>query len=177
MLVNIKNMVCPRCVMAVEQILTKLNIPFKNVIIGQAELITPLSNTEANLLNIELEKIGFEILLDRKNKLVEEVKIALLDLVNNPSEQSEKTSIYLSEKFNLDYTYISTLFSVMQGESIEKYLIKLRVEKIKELLSYDLSLAEIADKLQYSSVAHLSNQFKKITGHTASDYKKTLQSS
>ncbi|MGM1430801.1 helix-turn-helix domain-containing protein [Sphingobacterium lactis] len=175
MQIPIKNMVCPRCVMAVEQILDRMDIPYSEVSIGSVNLERDLQPEELQQFDQELQEIGFEILQDRKQKLAEEIKVALLEMINTPTEQPLKTSTWLSERFNLEYTYLSSVFSEVQGENIEKYLIKLKIEKAKEFISYDQSMAEIADRLQYSSVAHLSNQFKKITGMTPSEYRKNVQ--
>lgn len=167
-------MVCPRCVMAVEQILNRLDVPFDDVNIGSIKLSRALTEAESIQFDQELKMIGFEVLKDRKEVLVEEIKIALSEMLNAGESMLVKTSSFLSERFNLEYSYLSSIFSEIQGESIEKYLIKLKVEKVKELLSYDATLAEIAAQLQYSSIAHLSNQFKKTTGLSPSVYKKQL---
>ncbi|WP_312697276.1 AraC family transcriptional regulator [Sphingobacterium mizutaii] len=174
MQIHIKNMVCPRCVMAVEQILNGLDVPFDDVNIGSINLSRALTEAESIQFDQELKMIGFEVLKDRKEVLVEEMKIALSEMLNAGESMLVKTSSFLSERFNLEYSYLSSIFSEIQGESIEKYLIKLKVEKVKELLSYDATLAEIAAQLQYSSIAHLSNQFKKTTGLSPSVYKKQL---
>lgn len=174
MQINIKNMVCPRCVMAVEQILDRMSIPYHEVSIGTVHIKRSLTEDEVSNFDKELSQIGFEILKERKQKLIEEIKIALLEIVNSESENAWKTSSFLSERFNLEYSYLSNLFSEQQGESIEKYLIKLKVEKVKELLGYDATLAEIASQMQYSSIAHLSSQFKKTTGISPSEYRKQL---
>ncbi|WP_093095063.1 helix-turn-helix domain-containing protein [Sphingobacterium mizutaii] len=174
MQIHIKNMVCPRCVMAVEQILNRLDVPFDDVNIGSINLSRALTEAESIQFDQELKMIGFEVLKDRKEVLVEEMKIALSEMLNAGESMIVKTSSFLSERFNLEYSYLSSIFSEIQGESIEKYLIKLKVEKVKELLSYDSTLAEIAAQLQYSSIAHLSNQFKKTTGLSPSVYKKQL---
>lgn len=167
-------MVCPRCVMAVEQILNRLDVPFDDLNIGSINLSRALTEAESIQFDQELKMIGFEVLKDRKEVLVEEMKIALSEMLNAGESMLVKTSSFLSERFNLEYSYLSSIFSEIQGESIEKYLIKLKVEKVKELLSYDATLAEIAAQLQYSSIAHLSNQFKKTTGLSPSVYKKQL---
>jgi len=174
-IVRIKNMVCPRCEMAVEQILQRLDLPFQEVRIGEVQTSRDYEEAELVQLDQELQAIGFEILKDRKEQLVEDIKIALLGLVNSEDTNVLKTSQFLMDRFNMDYAYLSNTFSEIQGESIEKYLIHLRVEKVKELLHYDMPLSEIAFKLQYSSVAHLSTQFKKITGKTPSEFKKLLE--
>jgi len=174
MQINIKNMVCPRCVMAVEQILDKMNVPFDEVSIGSVKLKKPLTEEEMIVFDQELQLIGFEILKERKQKLVEDIKISLQELINSGTDNMLKTSSYLSERFNLEYSYLSNAFSDIQGESIEKYLIKIKVEKVKELLGYESSLVEIASQLRYSSIAHLSNQFKKTTGLSPSEYRKQI---
>jgi len=160
--------------MAVEQILNRLDVPFDDVNIGSINLVRALTEAESIQFDQELKMIGFEVLKDRKQVLVEEMKIALSEMLNAGESMLVKTSSFLSERFNLEYSYLSSIFSEIQGESIEKYLIKLKVEKVKELLSYDATLAEIAAQLQYSSIAHLSNQFKKTTGLSPSVYKKQL---
>jgi len=160
--------------MAVEQILNRLDVPFDDVNIGSINLSRALTEAESIQFDQELKMIGFEVLKDRKEVLVEEMKIALSEMLNAGESMLVKTSSFLSERFNLEYSYLSSIFSEIQGESIEKYLIKLKVEKVKELLSYDATLAEIAAQLQYSSIAHLSNQFKKTTGLSPSVYKKQL---
>jgi len=160
--------------MAVEQILNGLDVPFDDVNIGSINLSRALTEAESIQFDQELKMIGFEVLKDRKEVLVEEMKIALSEMLNVGESMLVKTSSFLSERFNLEYSYLSSIFSEIQGESIEKYLIKLKVEKVKELLSYDATLAEIAAQLQYSSIAHLSNQFKKTTGLSPSVYKKQL---
>ncbi len=172
--IHIKNMVCPRCVMAVEQILNRMNVPYEEVKIGSVDIKNVLTENEFLTFDQELQAIGFEILKERKQKLVEDIKIALLELVNMKGTTVMKTSSFLSERFNLEYSYLSTVFSDFEGENIEKYLIKLKVEKIKELLGYQASLSEIASQLQYSSIAHLSNQFKKTTGMSPTEFKKQL---
>jgi len=172
--IHIKNMVCPRCVMAVEQILNRMNVPYEEVKIGSVDIKNVLTENEFLTFDQELQAIGFEILKERKQKLVEDIKIALLGLVNMKGTTVMKTSSFLSERFNLEYSYLSTVFSDFEGENIEKYLIKLKVEKIKELLGYQASLSEIASQLQYSSIAHLSNQFKKTTGMSPTEFKKQL---
>lgn len=174
MQIHIKNMVCPRCIMAVEQILNRMEIPFAEVNIGSVNLGRNLSEEEQIIFDQELQMIGFEVLKDRKAVLVEEIKIALAEMISDENAMLIKTSSYLSERFNLEYSYLSNVFSEVHGESIEKYLIGIKVEKVKELLGYDASLAEIASQLQYSSIAHLSNQFKKTTGLSPSAYKKQL---
>ncbi|WP_276496397.1 helix-turn-helix domain-containing protein [Pontibacter litorisediminis] len=169
----IKNMVCDRCKRVVAEELQKLGYTVLQVGLGEAEVA---AEGEADMKQIRqvLESNGFELLDDRKTQLIEKVKLAIIELVHQSGEQElhVNTSDYIAEKVGLDYNYISSLFSSFEGITIEKYLILQRIERVKELLVYDeLSLKEIAYELGYSSVAHLSNQFKKVTGLTPSHFK------
>ncbi|WP_299754626.1 AraC family transcriptional regulator [uncultured Pontibacter sp.] len=171
--IYIKNMVCDRCKKVVSEELQKLGYTVLQVGLGEAEIASD-HNIDENKLREVLESNGFELLDDRKTQLIEKVKLAIIELVHQTGEQElhVNTSDYIAQKVGLDYNYLSSLFSSFEGTTIEKYLILQRVERVKELLVYDeLSLKEIAYKLGYSSVAHLSNQFKKITGLTPSYFK------
>ena len=169
-------MVCQRCVMAVEQVLKELNIDFHAVSIGEAELCHPLSAAQHQQLQEKLGSIGFELIDNRKTEMIEKIKkLIILKARNEVSEKEQHLNFsdYLLQHLHYDYTYLSNLFSSIEGVTIEKFFIAQRIEKAKELLVYDqLSLSEIAWQLDYSSVAHLSNQFKKITGLTPSHFKK-----
>jgi AraC family transcriptional regulator len=172
--IYIKNMVCDRCKRVVAEELQKLGYTVLKVSLGEVELATDSGEVNMEQLREVLESNGFELLDDRKTQLIEKVKLAIIELVHQAGEQElhTNTSAYIAEKVGLDYNYISSLFSSFEGTTIEKYLILQRVERVKELLVYDeLSLKEIAYRLGYSSVAHLSNQFKKITGLTPSHFK------
>ena len=173
--VLIKNMVCSRCVLAVEHILHSESIPFHNVIIGQARLAGELSENERATLVSRFQDIGFELIDNRNTALIERIKQLLVEKARNDCNDSRKKiklSRYLSGQVNYEYTYISSLFSSVEGRTIENYFLAQRIEKVKELLTYDtLTLVQIAFNLDYSSVAHLSNQFKKITGLTPSHFK------
>lgn len=172
----IKNMVCSRCIKVVREELEKLGLKVDKIILGEVKVIT--QNNEINIEKIKevLEENGFELLDDKQAKLVEEIKIAIIELIHHKSENENNNvhfSRYLSDKLGVSYQYLSTLFSSMEGITIEKYIINQKIEKVKELLVYDeLNLSEISYKLGYSSVQHLSNQFKKITGLTPSEFKK-----
>lgn len=168
-------MVCDRCIMVVRNALDQQNIAYKNVQLGEVELNEALSEKELSELKNKLLSLGFEVMDDRKSAIVTQIKTAIIKLIhtNESVELNKKLSVLLSEKLGLDYHYLSTLFSSIEGVTIEKYVILQRIEKAKELLIYDeMNLNEIADTLGYSSVQHLSLQFKKITGLTPTHFKK-----
>jgi YesN/AraC family two-component response regulator len=169
----VKNMVCSRCRMVVKNEFEKAGLHPLSVELGEVEINKQPTEAQLKKLDTGLKEYGFELISDKKARMIEKIKNMIVQLVQN-SEQNLKInlSVYLSEKLHYDYTYLSNLFSEVEGITIEKYFIAQRVEKVKELLMYDeLSLSEIADKLGYSSVAYLSNQFKKVTGLTPSFYK------
>jgi AraC family transcriptional regulator len=172
--INIKNMVCNRCIMAVSQIFSEAGIKVKNVQLGKVETIEEVDSDKLDYLNSRLENVGFEIIHDSKRRLIEKIKTASINYVYHYSEKNKTNfSEYLVDKLNLDYPYLSTLFSSVEGTTIEKHLINLKIERVKELLVYDeKTLSEIAWELDYSSVSYLSGQFKKITGFTPSYFKK-----
>jgi len=175
---HIKNMVCPRCVMAVEQILGKLAIPFSEVKLGQAFVGVPSSEIDTKRLANELHAIGFELMQDKNTQLVEQVKTEILKYIHYSDNQPIKLkfSEYLSQKIGKDYARISLIFSEKEKIGIEKYLILQKIERVKELITYgELNFSEIAFRLNYSSVAYLSKQFKQITRLTLSEYKKKKQ--
>jgi len=171
----VKNMVCHRCVLAVEQILTKESIPFEKVTISQVQLHNELTEDQKRRLVKSFKSIGFELIDDRNSALIETIKQLVIKKARNElseNENKEKLSSYISRQVNHEYTYLSSLFSSVEGRTIEKYFIDQRIEKVKELLIYDqLTLSQIAFDLDYSSVAHLSSQFKKITGLTPTYFK------
>ncbi|WP_205600314.1 MULTISPECIES: helix-turn-helix domain-containing protein [Sphingobacterium] len=168
----VKNMVCKRCVSAVEDILNRLEVPFSSVQLGTIQLADPIAVDKVKQIGAELEKIGFELIDDPKDNLTKEVKTLLIELVNAEDAEAIKLSVYLSEKLGINYHTISSIFSQQEGTTIEKYHIQLKIEKAKELLSYnELSLKEIAYVLNYSSVAHLSKQFKEIAGVSATTFR------
>jgi AraC family transcriptional regulator len=171
----IKNMVCHRCVLAVEDILTKECIPFEEAIIGQVRLRTELSAEQKVRLINSLKSVGFDLIDTRNSALIEQIKQLVITKARNESDKREnkmKLSHYISREVNHEYTYLSNLFSSVEGKTIEKYFIDQRIEKVKELLIYgQLTLSQIAFDLDYSSVAHLSTQFKKITGLTPTYFK------
>ncbi len=176
MILYVKNMVCNRCVLYVERILKECAVAYSQVNVGEIHLSNELEEGKKRALEKHLQEIGLELIDKRLNQLIEKTKKLILDLARNEvaaEEKKQKISYYLTEKLHLDYFYLSSLFSAAQGRTIENYFIEQRTEKVKELLVYDeLSLSEIAYQLEYSSVAHLSTQFKKTTGLTPSQFKK-----
>lgn len=172
----IKNMVCPRCIMAVQGILDKMGIPYTTVKLGEITLREELMGEIREDLNNRLEKVGFTIINDRKSQLIEQMKNLVIDKVHHSkSLEGVKWPEYISNLLNLDYKYLSSLFSSVESITFEQYIINQKIERVKELLVYDeLSLKEIAYQLDYSSVAYLSNQFKKIMGMTPTQFKTSV---
>ncbi len=169
----IKNMVCSRCKMAVKAQLENKGLHPLSVTLGEAEIEEDLSKDQLQQLDISLKTLGFELIDDKKSQTIEKIKTAIVTLVHYSDNDTKlNLSAFISSKIHQDYNYLSSLFSDVEGTTIEKYYINQRIEKVKELLVYDeLSLSEIAHRLNYSSVAYLSNQFKKITGFTPSYFK------
>jgi YesN/AraC family two-component response regulator len=171
----IRNMVCDRCIMAVENELNNLNIRPKNVALGEVDLGDyDLSAEQLTRLSERLVKIGFAIIDDKKSKIIERIKTFIIEQVHYHNHlENINLSTSLSEELHYDYNYLSNLFSSIEGITIEQFHIHQKIERVKELLVYgELSLSEIAYQQGYSSVAYLSNQFKKITGLTPSHFKK-----
>ncbi|MCO6163916.1 AraC family transcriptional regulator [Flavobacterium sp. NRK F7] len=171
---HIKNMVCNRCIMVVTSELEKLEHALISVELGKVIFKNDLSQNDKLTISEKLQAYGFEILDDANSKTIEKIKTLLIDLVQNQNNSLKLTlSDYLAQQLHQDYSKLSNLFSNVEGVSIEKYYILLKIEKVKELIVYDeWTLSEIADVLNYSSVAHLSNQFKKVTGFSPSYFKK-----
>ncbi len=174
--IHIKNMVCPRCIAAVSTILVELGIPHTSVKLGEVELVSALDLKKKLSLSIELQDAGFGLINDRKSQLIEQMKSLVVQKIHHSDEELDiKWPDFISDKLNLDYKYSSSLFSSVESITFEQYIINQKIERIKELIAYDeLSLSEIAYKLNYSSVAYLSNQFKKVTGMTPSKFKKSV---
>ena len=170
-------MVSIRCKMLVKSELEKLGLHHKSIELGEAEIEENISSEQWDQLNKALKRSGIELMEDKKSILVEKIKNIIIELVHYSEEPLEMNfSEYLSQKLNQDYTYLANLFSESQGITIEHFHIVHRIERVKELLIYDeLTITEIAWKMHYSSVAHLSNQFKKMTGLTPSFFKKIKQ--
>ena len=167
-------MVCNRCITAVRTEFENLNIKPLYVSLGEVDIKDELSSPQISQLQKNLSNLGFELLTDSRKKLIEKIKNFIIQHVHyTQMDEKKKFSIMMSEKLNKDYSAMSNLFSQVEGITIEKYIINQKIEKAKELLVYDeLNLSEIAFKLGYSSVAHLSTQFKKITGLSPSDFKR-----
>jgi len=170
----IKNMVCQRCVLTVENIFTDLKIPFHKISLGEVDLEEKLTDTDLKKIDQELNKVGFELIETRVNKIIEDIKKAVMEYLNLGMESENlKLSSFIVKEIPYDYSYLSDLFSTIEGKTIEQFFILSRIEKVKELLVYDqLSLTEISYQTGFSSVHHLSAQFKKITGLTPSHFKK-----
>jgi len=167
-------MVCIRCQIVVKAELENLGLNYTNVTIGEADIIGNILPEQLEKLDIALRKSGLHLMNDNKSILVEKIKSAIIELVHFKEGQIRvNLSDYLSEKLNYDYTYLANLFTEVKGITIEKFYLTHKIEKVKELIVYDeLNLTEIAYRMNYSSVAHLSNQFKKFTGLTPSHFKK-----
>lgn len=167
-------MVSARCRTAVKQEMTALRIPFEEVQLGEVTIAHPLSPQEILLLQTALQSIGLELIEDKKIILVQHIKNLIIQLVHSSDDQlAINLSDYLGQQLHHNYTYLATVFSETQGITIEKFTIALKIERIKELIGYDeLTLTEIAAALHYSSIAHLSNQFKKETGLSPSVFRK-----
>ncbi|MCC2545526.1 AraC family transcriptional regulator [Hymenobacter sp. BT175] len=173
----LRGVVCPRCARVVREELEQQGLTVLQVGLGGADVVPPVQGMpDAQLLQAVLGPIGFDLLEDPRDQVVEQIKALVLELVHyTPAEQWPllNTSVYLSERLGRDYSYLSHLFSTRQGLTIEKYLIRQKVERAKELLSYqDDSVAEVARQLGYRSPAHLTNQFKQVTGMTPTEFQR-----
>lgn len=174
MRIHIKNMVCDRCIMVVKSEFEKIGIYPVSIQLGEVELLQDWNEVEKKTINASLKLLGFELLDDKTNIIVEGIKNQIVSLVHH-GELNLKTNLshYLANQMAQDYSTLSNLFSEVEGVTIEHYFITQKIEKVKELLCYnELTLSEIALRLNYSDVAHLSNQFKKMTGITPTNFKK-----
>ena len=173
----IKYMVSLRCKMMVKQELAKLGLHYVSVDLGMVDVLENISVEQREKLKVSLKKSGLELLDDKKSILIEKIKSIIVEMIHYSDELPKVNySDFISEKLNYDYTYLSNIFSEVKGITIQQYIIANKIEKVKELLLYDeLTLTEISYRLHYSSVAHLSNQFKKVTGLSPSYYKKLGQ--
>ena len=169
----VKYMVSRRCKIMVKEELKSLGILHAKVDLGVIEIFEDFTSTQREQLKINLKKSGLELLDDKKSVLVDSIKILIIDMIRNCDEEPKVNySDYISEKLGYDYTYLSNVFSEVKGITLQHYIIINKIERVKELILYEeLSLTEIAYRLHYSSVAHLSNQFKKITGLTPTYFK------
>jgi AraC-like DNA-binding protein len=166
-------MVSNRCKMAVKEELRNLGLHFIVVDLGEVEIMENISMDQREILKAKLLQSGLELMDDKKAMLIEKIKNVIIEMVHHSNEIIKVNfSDYLSEKMNHDYTYLSNLFSEVQGTTIEQFIISHKTERIKELIIYgELNITEIAWKMGYSSVAHLSSQFKKVTGLSPSHFK------
>ena len=166
-------MVCNRCKMVVKTELTKLGLHYTSVELGEVDIVEDISALEHEQFKAALLKSGLELMEDKKSVLIQKIKNVIIELVHYSEEPlAINFSEYLSQKLQHDYTYLANLFSEVQGTTIEHFLITHKIERVKELLVYnELNLTEIAYQMHYSSVAHLSAQFKKVTGLTPTHFK------
>jgi len=172
MKLQIKNMVSNRCKMVVRDELKKLGLHFIIVDLGEVEIMEDISGEQRQQLNISLLNSGLELMEDKRTVLIEKIKNIIVEMVRNPGEIKIKLSDLLREKLHHNYAYLANLFSEVQGMSIQHFIVLYKVDRIKEFIRYDeLSVTEIAYKMNYSSVGHLSNQFKKITGLSPEHFK------
>lgn len=174
MKLHIKNMVSVRCKMIVKQELTKLGLHFIILELGEVEIMENISSDQREQVKTALLNSGLELMDDKRSVLIEKIKNTIIEMVHH-TEELIKTNFshFLSKKLNHDYTYLANLFSEVQGTTIEQFIISHKIERIKELIIYDeLNITEIAWKMNYNSVAHLSNQFKKVTGLSPSHFKR-----
>ena len=172
---HIKNMVCKRCIKVVNEEFVKLGIPIQEIELGKVVTASELNNAQLQQIENVLLENGFELIDNRKSRIIDRIKTVVIEKIHHSkeSERTENSSDYIAKEVGYDYSYLSNLFSSVEGITIEKYIINQKIERVKELLVYDeLNLNEISYLLGYSSVQHLSSQFKKITGLTPTHFKK-----
>lgn len=170
----IRNMVCGRCIKVIEEEFEKLGLNIKSISLGEVKVEENLDQEMTNRIRNVLDQNGFELIEDRKMRTIEQIKLYIIELIRDEEKIAGKLNLseYLSDKLNTDYHYLSTLFSSVENITIEHFFILQKIERAKELLKYgELTLSEIAFRLGYSSVAHLSAQFKKVTGMNANQFK------
>lgn len=174
MLIYIKYMVSSRCKMVVRQELQKLGLHYANVDLGTVEILENITDLQREQLHKNLKVFGLELLDDKRKIIIEKIKSVIIEMIHYSEEMPKVNySDYISEKLGYDYTYLANTFSEVKGITIQQYIILHKIERVKELLLYDeVNLTEISYMLHYSSVSHLSNQFKKVTGLTPSFFKK-----
>jgi AraC family transcriptional regulator len=171
---HVKNMVCNRCIYMVDRLFREAGVEPLSVKLGEVELAAAPGSAELTMVEQKLREFGFELLNDQKSRVIEKIKTTVIEYIQQHAPSGGQVfSEFLSGALHRDYSSLSKLFSEVEDITIEKYLIQQKIEKVKEWLSYDeWSLGEIADRLGYSSVAHLSSQFKKTTGFTPSAFRK-----
>ncbi|MCL7987696.1 AraC family transcriptional regulator [Sphingobacterium sp. lm-10] len=175
MTLHIKNMVCNRCIMVVQEHMNKWGLPVAHIALGEVSTPASISPNLLSTIRKELEELGFGLIDDKRQQTVERIKNAIIELIYQ-KELSQRINLsnWLSEHLNQDYAHLSAWFSEVESTTIEKFFIAQKIERVKELLHYEeLTLTQIADQLHYSSVAYLSNQFKKVTGLSPSQYKQS----
>ncbi len=174
---SIKNMVCNRCILVITRLLEDLGFTPLQVELGTAVVRENMTAADRETIRRELEKYGFELIDDKRLRIIEQIRTAIIQLVHYEENLSKwKLSEYLQEKCHHEYSFLSKLFTEVNGISIEKYYIAQKVERIKELLIYDeWSVSEIAARLRYSSVAHMSTQFRQVTGLSPSEFKRSKE--
>ena len=175
--VIIKNMVCPRCILAVQQVLQQNQMEYDEVLLGKVKLKSLPVQDQMESFQLDLEKLGFAILQDKDVQKIEQIKTLFLSLFQAEEIPSGfNITEYIRKHLAEDYSSLSHLFSSLEGITMERYFIQLKIEKVKEWLFYqEMQLSEMAYKLDYSSVQHLSSQFKKVTGMTPTAYKKMIK--
>lgn len=172
MKIYIKNMVCPRCISAVENAFLDIQVQPLQVLLGEVTLSKELNTQQARQIRETLESLGFEVLDDNRKQQIEKIKSLIIDHIHHREDGKFVFSEVLASQLNKEYSQLSKLFSVTEGITIEQFVILQKTEKVKELIIYNqMNLSEIADKMGYSSVAHLSAQFKKTIGLTPSQFK------
>ncbi len=173
-LLTVRNMVCNRCIKVVKEELQNINLDVRSIILGEVVVSGKEKDLPMDKIKTVLTKNGFELIEDKKAKIIEQIKISVIEQIYNNSENEKEKNLskILIKRLGYDYNYLSSLFSSIENITIEHYFILQKIERAKELLKYgELNLSEIAYQLGYSSVQHLSNQFKKVTGLTASKFK------
>ena len=173
-IIQIKNVVCQRCKSSVREILIELKIPYRRISLGEAELERALSDLEFPLLQEQLLKVGFELVFEKNERLVNQIKsIVIAGVYKEEDFGRQKLSKILSDRLHYDYSHLTHIFTKLEGKNIQKFHSEIKIERIKELLEYDeLSVSEIAHEMGFSSATYLSTQFKKATGFSPSEYKK-----
>lgn len=173
MKIYIRHMVSQRCKIAVEKELKKIGLRYNSVDLGVVDLLDDLTKEQRDTFKIALYSIGLELIEDKKDIVVEQIRTAVIESVHNSENKLEVPfSTYLSNKLKLNYTYLSNMFTKSEGITIAQFIIRHKIERVKELIQYnELSFSEIAFEMHYSSIAHLSNQFKEMTGTTLTFYK------
>ncbi len=170
----IKNMVCDRCILVIRSIISEMKLPYTEIKLGVVSFKRELTVIEQQTLSNKLTAIGFELIDDKKARIIENIKTIIVEVVYNRITIKTNLSDYIADQLHLDYKYLSTLFSESEDTTVEKYFIAQKIERAKELLEYgELNLSEIAFELNYSSTAHLSTQFKKNTGITPTQFKES----